>query len=243
VKRRELLMEPELEALLNSRRVERRAPPEVRARVIARARAIVAAGGQIPPTASLVLAPPPSAIPPSRNRLGRIGVPASFAAAALVAIAAVAALRSRPAAVPQAAPSVPPTVTLAPRVEEPSTPPLVAPPLVAPPLVAPPLVAPPKAPLSARPHAELDTTELELLARAQSAYTHRDFGRAIALLGESSRRYPRGHLAEEREALRIRSLFGTGRTDEAQRAAAAFAQRFPRSVLLPKERKPSVDAR
>jgi len=226
-------MEPELEALLNSRRVERRAPPEVRARVIARARAIVAAGGQIPPTASLVLAPPPSAIPPSRNRLGRIGVPASFAAAALVAIAAVAALRSRPAAVPQAAPSVPPTVTLAPRVEEPSTPPLVAPPLV----------APPKAPLSARPHAELDTTELELLARAQSAYTHRDFGRAIALLGESSRRYPRGHLAEEREALRIRSLFGTGRTDEAQRAAAAFAQRFPRSVLLPKERKPSVDAR
>ena len=233
MKRRELLMEPELEALLNSRRVERRAPPEVRARVIARARAIVAAGGQIPPTASLVLAPPPSAIPPSRNRLGRIGVPASFAAAALVAIAAVAALRSRPAAVPQAAPSVPPTVTLAPRVEEPSTPPLVAPPLV----------APPKAPLSARPHAELDTTELELLARAQSAYTHRDFGRAIALLGESSRRYPRGHLAEEREALRIRSLFGTGRTDEAQRAAAAFAQRFPRSVLLPKERKPSVDAR
>jgi hypothetical protein len=41
-------------------------------------------------------------------------------------------------------------------------------------------------------------------------------------------------LAEERDALRIRALVGAGRTPEARRAAAAFANRFPRSVLLPR---------
>ena len=38
---------------------------------------------------------------------------------------------------------------------------------------------------------------------------------------------------EEREALHVKALAGLGRRDEARRAAAAFEDRFPRSVLLP----------
>jgi hypothetical protein len=78
------------------------------------------------------------------------------------------------------------------------------------------------------------TAELELLQRAQIAYTQRDFSTALALLAAHARLFSRGHLAEEREALRVRSLRGAGRTDEAHRGATEFAARFPRSVLLPR---------
>jgi hypothetical protein len=96
---------------------------------------------------------------------------------------------------------------------------------------------PPPAPSPARSEPEGGRTELELLARAQAAYSGRDFARAITLIGELSRRFPNGHLAEEREALRVRSLIGIGSADQAGRAATAFARRFPRSVLLPNEGK------
>ena len=78
------------------------------------------------------------------------------------------------------------------------------------------------------------TAELDLLQRAHGAYTRRDFSVALTLVAEHARRFPNGHLAEQREALRVRSLAGAGRADEAHRAAAAFAVRFPRSVLLPR---------
>jgi hypothetical protein len=74
--------------------------------------------------------------------------------------------------------------------------------------------------------------ELDLLRRARGAYRARDFSGALLLLAEHDRRFPQGHLAEEREALHVRSLAGAGRADEARQAAAAFAARFPRSVLL-----------
>ncbi len=72
------------------------------------------------------------------------------------------------------------------------------------------------------------------LQRAHGAYTRHDFSVALTLVAAHARRFPRGHLAEQREALRVRSLDGAGRADEAHRAAAAFAVRFPRSVLLPR---------
>ncbi len=78
------------------------------------------------------------------------------------------------------------------------------------------------------------TAELELLQRAHGAYTRHDFSAALTLVVAHARRFPSGHLAEQREALRVRSLAGAGRADEAGRAAAAFAARFPRSVLLPR---------
>ena len=48
--------------------------------------------------------------------------------------------------------------------------------------------------------------ELALLQRAQVAYAGRDFPGALALVAEHARQFPNGRLAEEREALRVRSL-------------------------------------
>ena len=229
MKRREPTLEPELAALLDPRRVERRAPPEVRARALARVRAIVAAGGQVPPVTALSLAPPPSARPALGRGLVRFALPASLAAAAVVAIGAVAALHTPPARTPPLAASAQPPAAMPQQAEAPA---------ILPQSATLPDLAPPKPARNARPTGDLGTTELELLARAQTAYTQRDFSRAIALVSELNRRFPNGHLAEEREALRVRSLMAAGRAAEGQRAAAAFAVRFPRSVLLPKERKP-----
>jgi len=46
------------------------------------------------------------------------------------------------------------------------------------------------------------------------------------------RRFRKGGLVEEREALRVKSLAGLGRHEEARRAAAEFHARFPDSVFL-----------
>ena len=78
--------------------------------------------------------------------------------------------------------------------------------------------------------------ELYLLQRAQSEYASQDFPDALVLVAEHARRFPNGRLAEEREALRVRSLAGAGRGDQARRALGAFAKRFPRSALLPRLR-------
>ena len=77
-----------------------------------------------------------------------------------------------------------------------------------------------------------DLMELELISRAQLALASEEFGSALTALAAHARRYPRGWLAEEREALRVQALASAGRTSESLRAAAAFGKRFPRSVLL-----------
>lgn len=75
--------------------------------------------------------------------------------------------------------------------------------------------------------------ELRLLRLARAAVARRDFAAALSPITEHTRRFSEGHLAEEREALRVRALAGLGRTQEARHAADSFAARFPRSVLLP----------
>jgi hypothetical protein len=84
------------------------------------------------------------------------------------------------------------------------------------------------------PARESYAAEVALLQRAQIAYAGRDYVNALALAAEHGRRFPNGRLAEEREALRVRALTGAGRTEDAERVAATFAERFSRSVLLPR---------
>jgi hypothetical protein len=74
--------------------------------------------------------------------------------------------------------------------------------------------------------------ELQLLRRARQDLTRGDFAGALAAIGEHARRFRNGSLVEEREALRVKSLAGLGRVDDARRAAASFHARFPHSVLL-----------
>jgi hypothetical protein len=108
-----------------------------------------------------------------------------------------------------------------------------------------PNVAPPTKEPSGMPRSETETSrggrattghsynaELELMRSAHTAFAARDYANALLLAGEHARRFPNGLLTEEREALRIRCLMGSGRASEARRSVASFANRFPRSVLL-----------
>jgi len=73
--------------------------------------------------------------------------------------------------------------------------------------------------------------ELRLLLAARDAVSRGDFSEALSRTGEHARRFKASRLVEEREVLRIRSLVGLGRAQEAVRAATAFRTRFPNSVL------------
>jgi hypothetical protein len=233
MRRRDPDLDPELEALLAPRKIDRRAPPEIRARALARARAIVAAGGATPPAPRTERpAPVPLRLPVPAGRgpgLVRVALAASIALMA-GAVGAVAALRSRAAQTPPVASRESPPPAPAVRDQRPPAPAGESPTVAIPHAVT----ARPGRPTRAGGAAAPFTVELDLLQRAHAAYTRRDFSGALMLVAEHARRFPSGHLAEQREALRVRSLAGSGRRDEAHRAAAAFAVRFPRSVLLPR---------
>jgi TolA-binding protein len=80
---------------------------------------------------------------------------------------------------------------------------------------------------------DANAAEVALIQRAQAAYADANLPRALQLLAEHGRRFPNGRLAEEREALRVRSLARSGRQADARRALQTFAQRYPHSMLLP----------
>ena len=224
-------LEPELESLLHFRTVARHLPDDVRARVLARSREFVAAFRSDGRAISRVT-PFPDLRPaaPSLSQGGRLRRIAIAAAIAILAGAAgaVAALRSRavdapPAAFPEGSVSFPDHVPEQ-TVPDPAT----------------------GSPVSATRHAMTSKhhplakrrgadplAEVELLQQAHLAYARRDFRGALALVAEHARQFPGGPLAEECEALRVESLLAAGHPVEARRAGAAFAKRFPRSVLLP----------
>ena len=210
--------DPELDALLEDGRVIQRVPEVVRARVLSRARASMAA------TAAL----PHESIPTVRRRALTVALAASLALAIGAAVATAALLGRAPSPIQPAPLAIPST-------EQPMRNSTLD---VLPSL---PKVAPQSA-FPVRPqHWERPVTaqesyaaELELLQRAQVAYVAREFPDVLARVAEHGRKFPSGRLAEEREALRVRALEGAGRTEEARRAAAAFASRFPRSIMLPR---------
>ncbi len=72
-----------------------------------------------------------------------------------------------------------------------------------------------------------------LVARAQTALHRGLYDSALDALAEHARRFPRGEMAEEREALAVQALARAGRTEEARARAARFDARYPRSVLGP----------
>jgi hypothetical protein len=202
-------LSPEARALLDQEREIPPLPATVRARALARARAALVAG-----TATR------RAAPPAAPRL-------RWAAAALICLvsgtvgAAAYQIRARL--------MQPPPAPAAPRPVE-----IVAPPAPRP---APAVIETPATePVVETPHlsrADAARAELRLLRRARAAVAREDFAAALPPIAEHARRFQDGRLAEEREALRVKSLAGLGRSDEARRAAAAFKARFPRSVLLP----------
>lgn len=132
---------------------------------------------------------------------------------------------------------------------------IVAPPIPPPPITAsvePPAVAPapevmpapedvaaempptrPVEPLAEPEGDEGLASEMALVARAQTALHRGLYESALGALDEHARRFPRGELTEEREALAVQALARAGRHDEARRRAERFEARHPRSLLVP----------
>lgn len=75
-------------------------------------------------------------------------------------------------------------------------------------------------------------TELALLEPARSSIGHGNYGAALAAIDQHRREFPNGQLSEEREALRVRALWGLGQRPAALAAAKFFRRRYPRSGLL-----------
>jgi|SRR4051812_31799571 hypothetical protein len=221
-------LEQQVQAVIERGRQIRRAPDVARARLLARARVAVARSA-----AATRLALPETA-PAWRGR--RL----AFAAAALLLLFSAAGATA--ALYVHGTRSVERSVEIVPmarRSPEPS--PVVAPARKLAAVEADPAPRVVSRPKLQRPHRPLSpqesyAAELYLLQRAQSDYASQDFPDALVLVAEHARQFPNGRLAEEREALRVRSLAGAGRGDQARRALGAFAKRFPRSVLLPRLR-------
>lgn len=74
--------------------------------------------------------------------------------------------------------------------------------------------------------------ELRLLEPARRSIARGNFSAALPAILQHQRDYPRGQLVEEREALRVRALWGMGARNEAESAAALFRRRYPHSGLL-----------
>jgi hypothetical protein len=208
---------PDIEALLTAERIVIEQPDEVRVRAFLRARAAMSNG--------------------SPRRKSVFGFKWMLAAAVLfvaVSLSAAAIRARRQVKVPAYEPS--------PDAAKPMEPAPVARPLDEP-LTGDhtasmeqgeaPSAAAPKATTS-RPVtlAETYALELKVLQPARAAVARGDFATALSAIAEHEHRFAVGQLTEEREALRVQSLMGLHRTDEARRAAVTFRKRFPNSVLL-----------
>jgi hypothetical protein len=217
-------VEQEVQAVIERGRQVRRTPDVVRARLLARARMAVARSA-----AATRLAMPETAPAWHGRRL-------AFAAAALLLLFSAAGATAALYVHGRRSMEVVPTARRSPEARSvlASARPLpTADRAPAPQLVSHPKLQHPHRALSPQ---ESYAAELYLLQRAQSDYASQDFPDALVLVAEHARRFANGRLAEEREALRVRSLAGAGRGDQARRALTAFAKRFPRSVLLPRLR-------
>jgi len=212
----------ELDPLFESAKVLDRVSDVARARIRARARATVAA-------ASRSALPAGTSQQTSRSRLAL----AAGVAFVLGATGTAAAFLGHGATVPRSAPT-------APKTPVPRTPPGASNTVADDGRATPSIDNEPVVKTAtARRHrhgsrgSDPRTAELALIQQAQSAYAGGNLPNALELLAEHGRRFPNGRLAEEREALRVRSLAGCGRLADARRALEAFADRYPHSVLLP----------
>lgn len=92
-------------------------------------------------------------------------------------------------------------------------------------------------PGSARPPSAASTrsavVERNLLERARTALSRGKPASALQALRQHQQQYPRGTLAEERQALMVVALASVGQGARARAAARRFKKRHPQSLLLP----------
>jgi hypothetical protein len=86
---------------------------------------------------------------------------------------------------------------------------------------------------SPSPSADVLTAERLLVDAARTKLATENPGAALDLLREHERRFPRGELSEEREALAVQALVQVGQYDAARARAKQLRNRWPNSVFLP----------
>lgn len=86
----------------------------------------------------------------------------------------------------------------------------------------------PATPVPAAPTSDV-AAEVRLIGEAHKAIRGGDAERALLLLEEHARRFPKGALGEERDAARIAALCALGRTAEARDATDRFLRALPLS--------------
>jgi hypothetical protein len=72
-----------------------------------------------------------------------------------------------------------------------------------------------------------------LLDVARIAFAHGNYAETLRTLATHAARFPKSVLAEEREALQIKTLAASDRVQEARASATRFQARHPQSLLLP----------
>ncbi len=237
-------LEDEVRALLRPARSPLEPPAAVKARALRRlSLALPPLGGGGGGGGGAPAPPSPGGANGLRRALAA-RVPAWSLIASFIAGAAVARVATQPhAAAPS--PPIPSAVTTAapPPVETgalpipvplPSARPLpVATPPSAPPVRAVASVAPVASVASGRPGSDGLEAERALLDVARTALGRGDGASALRAAEEHGRRFPRGILAEEREAMSIQALRLLHRDDEAQARLERFRGRFPTSLIRP----------
>ncbi|MEO6576594.1 MAG: hypothetical protein ABIP89_22290 [Polyangiaceae bacterium] len=76
-------------------------------------------------------------------------------------------------------------------------------------------------------------SELAFVQMARTALARQNYSAALDATDQHARKFPNGHLAEERESLAIQALVGGGRDADARARAARFRAKYPHSLLLP----------
>lgn len=213
-------------SLLASERIPEPADPALRERLLARARAAIEE-----PMSGIGLRAAPLASRRSRAPRTALLIAAALAAAGLAA-AGASLYNDQPTRASNLEQTMPPAASPAKLPRAPAS----ALPASPPATVAPePLVAR-RAPVAPEParvsSASTFALELALLEPARRSIARSDFSAALAAIARHQHEYPRGQLAEEREALRVRALWGMGDRDAAERAADLFRKRYPHSGLL-----------
>jgi hypothetical protein len=215
-------LDPEIESLLRSERVDAAVPAAAVARLRSRIDRSIAVGD----AHDLADGPASGVARHAASPLWRTLLPVATLVVGGAIGAGVQAMRA-PAIVYVDRTVVLPSVS-APRATLPVTPPAPLPEVV------PERVAP--APSTT--HGRVFETEAQQLAQerraiddARAALGAGDTTRALGVLDEHARAFPRGILREEREALSVRALARAGRGAEAKTRAEAFHKQFPQSLF------------
>lgn len=213
---------------------QRREPGGMRDRVLAGVGAVVATGAIASTSAATAKTAAASGATTKATLTGAALAHAKLVilSAALVTAAAATTTYVAMSAAPKPAPAVA-TTTLppAPTVIAPSAAPSPQP--IEP---APKATAPPRAPVAARSPSVSQSElreEAALVDEARAALAAGDLGTASDRLARADARFPRGRLAEEREALAVRIASAAGDGVRASKLARAFLARHPTSPLRP----------